>query len=137
VEARLHSDIDGSNILDSYQTTTYSWFARLTSRFTFAKNFDAQLRGNYEAPQKTAQGERRALYYLDLSMSKDVLNGRGTINFNILDVFNTRRMRTITEGPDFYTAGDFQGRRRQINLTFTYRINQIKQAKKPATSDEG
>lgn len=133
----FHSEIDGSNIVDSYKTTTYSWFTRLTSRFTLPKNFDAQLRGNYEAPQKTAQGERKALYYLDLSMSKDVMKGRGTINFNILDVFNTRRMRTITEGADFYTAGDFQGRRRQINLTFTYRINQIKQAKKPPTSEEG
>lgn len=133
----FHSDIDGSNIVDTYKRTTYSWFTRLTSRFTFANNFDGQIRGNYEAPQKTAQGERKALYYLDLSMSKDILNGRGTLNFNILDVFNTRRMRTITEGPDFYTAGDFQGRRRQINLTFTYRINQIKQAKKPPTSDEG
>ena len=57
----FHSDIDGSNIVDTYKTTTYSWFTRLTSRFTFANNFDGQLRGNYEAPQKTAQGERRAL----------------------------------------------------------------------------
>ena len=133
----FHSDIDGSNIVDTYKTTTYSWFTRLTSRFSFANNFDGQLRGNYEAPQKTAQGERRALYYLDLSMSKDILKGRGTINFNILDVFNTRRTRSITEGPDFYTVGNFQGRRRQINLTFTYRINQMKQAKKAPTSDEG
>lgn len=133
----FHSDIDGSNIVETYKATTYSWFTRLTSRFTLAKSFDAQVRGNYEAPQKTAQGERRALYYLDLSMSKDVLKGRGTINLNVLDVFNTRKMRSITEGVNFYTEGNFQFRRRQINLTFSYRIKQTKQAKKPATSDEG
>ncbi|MBA4054324.1 MAG: TonB-dependent receptor, partial [Marivirga sp.] len=117
--------------------TTYSWFTRLTSRFTLPKNFDAQIRGNYEAPQKTAQGERKALYYVDLSMSKDILKGRGTLNLNVLDVFNTRRMRSITEGENFYTEGNFQPRRRQINLTFSYRIKQTKQAKKPPTSDEG
>ncbi|HTE33869.1 MAG TPA: outer membrane beta-barrel family protein [Chryseolinea sp.] len=132
----FHSQIDGSNIVETYQATTYSWFTRLTSRFTLPKNFDAQVRGNYEAPQKTAQGQRKALYYVDLSLSKDVFNGRGTINFNVLDLFNSRRMRTITQGESFYTEGNFQFRRRQINLTFSYRIRQSKQAKKPAGTEE-
>jgi len=132
----FHSKIDGSNIVESYKRTTYSWFTRITSRFTLPKNFDAQIRGNYEAPQQTAQGERKALYYVDLSMSKDVLKGRGTLHFNVLDIFNTRRMRSITEGADFYTEGNFQPRRRQLNLTFTYRINQKKQVKKAPTSDD-
>ena len=69
-------------------------------------------------------------------MSKDVLKGRGTIFFNVLDVFNTRRMRSVMTGESFYTESDFQFRRRQINLTFSYRIKQAKQAKKVATSDD-
>ena len=126
----FHADIDGSNIIETYKASTYSWFARQTSRFTLPKNFDIQIRGNYEAPQNTAQGKRKSLYYADLSMSKDVLKGRGTINLNILDVFNTRKMRSISEGINFYTESNFQPRRRQINLTFNYRIKQAKQAKK-------
>jgi outer membrane receptor protein involved in Fe transport len=131
----FHAEIDGSNIVASYKTTTYSWFARQTSRFTLPKNFDIQVRGNYEAPQNTAQGKRKSLYYADLSLSKDVLKGRGTINFNILDVFNTRRVRSVSEGINFYTDSNFQARRRQFNLTFNYRIKQSKQVKK-ATADE-
>ena len=126
----FHADIDGSNIIETYKASTYSWFARQTSRFILPKNFDIQIRGNYEAPQNTAQGKRKSLYYADLSMSKDVLKGRGTINLNILDVFNTRKMRSISEGINFYTESNFQQRRRQINLTFNYRIKQAKQAKK-------
>jgi ferric enterobactin receptor len=126
----FHADIDGSNIIESYKASTYSWFVRQTSRFTLPNSFDIQLRGNYEAPQNTAQGKRKALYYIDLSMSKDVFNGRGTINFNILDVFNSRRVRSIAEGANFYTESNFQARRRQFNLTFNYRIKQAKQAKK-------
>ncbi len=126
----FHADIDGSNIIETYKASTYSWFARQTSRFTLPKNFDIQIRGNYEAPQNTAQGKRKSLYYADLSMSKDVLKGRGTFNLNILDVFNTRKMRSISEGINFYTETNFQPRRRQINLTFNYRIKQAKQAKK-------
>jgi hypothetical protein len=55
----------------------------------------------------------------------------GTVNFNVLDVFQTRRMRTITEGLNFYSEGNNLFRKRQINLTFTYRIRQAKQAPKP------
>lgn len=129
----FYADIDGTNILSSYNNTTYSWFARQTSRFKLPEGLDIQLRANYEAPQRTAQGKRLALYYLDYSMSKDVFKGNGTIHFNVLDVFNSRRMRSITEGPNFYTEGNFLFRRRQINLTFTYRIRQAKQAPKLGT----
>ena len=100
------------------------------------KQFDIQIRGNYEAPQKTAQGKRLSLYYIDFSLSKDVFKGMGTVYFNVLDVFNTRRMRSVTEGVNFYTEGDFQFRRRQINLTLTYRIRQSKPAPKPLEGAE-
>lgn len=124
----FYADIDGSNILAGYKTHTYSWFARQTSRFMFPKNFDVQLRANYEAPQKTAQGKRKALYYADVGVSKDVFKGKGTLNLNVLDVFNTRRVRTITRGINFYSDGNFQSRRRQVNVTVNYRIRQAKSA---------
>jgi hypothetical protein len=101
----------------------------------FPKNFDIQIRGNYEAPQKTAQGTRKALYYADFSTSKDIFHGNGTLTFNVLDVFNSRKSRSVTRGPNFYTEANSQFRRRQINLTLNYRIKQLKQAKK-ATADE-
>jgi outer membrane receptor protein involved in Fe transport len=124
----FYADIDGSNILDAYKVTTYSWFARYSSRFSFANSLEVQLRTNYEARQKTAQGVRKSLYYADLSASKDVMKGRGTLILNVMDVFNTRRNRYINEGPGFYTVGDSQQRIRQINLTLNYRIKQSKQA---------
>lgn len=126
----FYAEIDGTNILNSYNTTTYSWFARQTSRFVLPHSFDIQVRSNYEAPQRTAQGRRLALYYLDFSMSKDVFKGNGTVHFNVLDVFNSRRARSVTEGTNFYTEGNFLFRRRQINLTLTYRIRQAKQTPK-------
>ena len=131
----FYAKIDGSNIVAAYETSTYSWFARHTSRFLFPRNFDVQLRTNYEAPQKTVQGKRKALYYADFSMSKDIFRGKGTLNLNVLDVFNTRRSRSVTTGPGFFTESDFQQRRRQINLTMNYRIRQAKQASKSVESE--
>lgn len=126
----FHADIDGSNILKTYKTSTYSWFARQTSRFILPHTIEMQVRTNYEAAQKTAQGRRKALYYVDFSTSKDVFKGKGTVNFNVLDVFNTRRIRSITTGTNFYSEGESQFRRRQINLTLNYRIRQSKPAPK-------
>jgi ferric enterobactin receptor len=132
----FYSDIDGSNISPEYVTNTFSWFARQTSRFMFKGNFDIQLRANYEAPQKTAQGERKGLFYADFSMSKDVFKGKGTVNFNVLDVFNSRRYRSISQGANFFTESDSQYRRRQVNLSLSYRIRQSKAVAKPKLGEE-
>lgn len=122
----FHANIDGSNIDKTYIRETNSWFVRQTSKFSLPKGLDVQLRANYEAKQKTVQGSRLPIYYFDLSASKDILKGNGTLNFSILDVFNTRRFRSITEGINFRTESNFQARRRQFNLTLNYRIKQTK-----------
>ena len=127
---------DGSNLDVNYQSDTYSWFTRLISRFSLPKSTDIQLRGNYEAPQKTPQGRRKALAMLDLSVSKDLLNNNATLTLNVLDVFNSRRYRSITEGSNFYTESNSQGRLRQINLTFSYRLKQAKKKEKEGNEGE-
>lgn len=120
----FHASIDGSNIDKIYLAETVSWFARATSRFVFPQKLDIQFRYNYEAAQKTAQGSRKAIYFLDLSLKKEILKRKGAINFSILDVFNSRWMRTISQGVNFYTENNRQFRPRQINLTLSYRIRQ-------------
>lgn len=127
---------DGGNLDASYQSDTYSWFTRLTSRFTILKNTDFQWRGNYEAPQQIPQGSRQAIATLDLSLSKDVLHANGTLVLNVIDVFNSRRYRSITEGANFYTESSSQGRLRQINLTFNYRLHQAKKKVKEGGDGE-
>jgi outer membrane receptor protein involved in Fe transport len=134
----FRSIIDGSNFEEDFSSDTYSWFTRHTSRFTLPKAIDFQVRANYEAPQKTPQGSQKALYYLDLGVSKDILNRNGTITLNVLDVFNTRINRSVYEGESlegvaFYTSSKNQGRRRQVNLTISYRLHQAAPTGKPET----
>ncbi len=133
----FHADIDGSNIVSTYKASTYSWFARQSSRFSLPKGIDLQLRTNYEAPQKTAQGRRKGLAYADLALSREIFKGRGNLNFNVIDIFNSRRIRSITTGDNFYTSGNFQARKRQFNLTISYRINQAKPAKARKLDEDG
>ncbi len=120
----FHANIDGSNIQADYTAKTYSWLLRQTSRFTLKNGMDIQLRMNYEARQKTAQGVRKGIYFMDLSASKNIINDRGTLTLNIIDILNSRISRYITEGVNFYTEGSSQRQMRQINLTMNYRLKQ-------------
>lgn len=126
----FYARVDGSNIERTYKTTTYSWFARQTSKFSLPANIEFQLRANYEAPQKMVQGRRKSLKYIDVAFSKDIFKGNGTINLNILDVFNSRIQRSVAKGEIFYSDRSNQFRRRQINLALSYRINRVKSARK-------
>lgn len=120
----FHANIDGSNIQADYKVKTNSWLFRQTSRFTVGDGFDIQVRANYEAKQKTVQGLRKGIFFMDLSASKKILTDRGTLTLNVLDIFNSRKNRYINEGDTFFTEGSSQYQRRQINLTFAYRLNQ-------------
>ena len=102
----------------------YSFSTRLSNNLKFNKIFDAQVNFMYRAPQNTTQGKRLSMMSLDLGFSKDVLNKSGTFSLSIRDLFNTRKYRGITELEHYYTEYEYQRRRRQAILSFTYRLNQ-------------
>ncbi|MDF9796605.1 ferric enterobactin receptor [Catalinimonas alkaloidigena] len=118
--------IDGTNLDQSFESDTYTWFGRLNSRFTLWGNTDLQLRASYEAPQQTPQGRQLAIAFLDVAITRDVFNNNGTLTLNVVDVFRSNRDRSITEGDIFYTRRNSLRTPRQINLTLNYRLNQSK-----------
>ena len=64
---------------------------------------------------------------VDAGLSKDVLKEKGTLTLNVQDLFNSRKWRSETIAEDFISTNEFQWRRRQVNLNFTYRFNQKKE----------
>jgi hypothetical protein len=71
---------------------------------------------------------------MDFSAGQDIMQGKGTLTLNILDVFSSRIMRMEASGVGFYTRAQSQGRLTQVNLTFNYRFNTTKQAAKQRRS---
>jgi hypothetical protein len=63
---------------------------------------------------------------MDFAVSTDVLAGKGTLSFNITDVFNSRIWRWDQNSEGFRSSGEFQWRARQFLLNFSYRLNQKK-----------
>jgi outer membrane receptor protein involved in Fe transport len=104
---------------------TYSARFRLNNRFKLGK-VNAQLSGNYRAPEVTTQGRRDAMYSIDAGVNMDVLKGNGTLNLSARDVFNTRKYRGITETDSFWQESEFQWRAGEVRLSFVYRLNQKK-----------
>ena len=80
---------DGSNLDQDFKAETYSWFTRLTSKFNLMVGTDLQVRLNYEAPQQLPQGRSKSRAFADLSFTKDLWGEKGTLAFNIIDVFNS------------------------------------------------
>lgn len=97
--------------------------ARVSTRFTFLKGTEAQLRWNYSGPQQRPQGKQRAFRSLDLGISKDFLGDAMTLTFNVNDVFNQRKWRYERFDDTFYELGENQWGRNSATLTLSYRIN--------------
>lgn len=105
---------------------TYTASFRLNNKVQLGK-YNLQLSGWYRAPQETTQGSRKAMYSIDFGANRDVLKDNGTLTLSVRDLLNSRKYRGITETANRYEESVFQWRTRQVNLSFTYRINQKKQ----------
>ncbi|HEY1195838.1 TonB-dependent receptor domain-containing protein [Flavobacterium sp.] len=123
-----HSYIDTQNneIVQNLDNQANSWFARINSKLTLPYKIDWQLTGMYNGEQKTAQGKNLGQFGMNTAFSKDILKDKATIAFNISDVFNSRKMRSYTYLDNVNSYSEFQFRKRQFNLSFTYRFNKPK-----------
>ena len=109
-----------------FDVDTYAWNIRVNSKWTIKKKVNLQLSGKYSAPKQSAQGENLARYSMDAGFSFDVLKGNGTVAFNVKDILNSRKRRSISFGDNFESESEFQWRSRYFRVSFTYRINQKK-----------
>jgi outer membrane receptor protein involved in Fe transport len=116
---------------------TVSWTNRTTSRMTFFKDLDFQASVNYQSPRITTQGKTLAIYSIDLGLVKDVFKGKGTLTFNVRDLMNSRRRRSVVDIPGYYSNSDFLWRPRQMTLTLNFRINQQKIQRDSDDDDNG
>ena len=121
-----YTDTQGNLIVQNLDNQANSWFARVNSKVTLPYKIDWQLTAMYNGEQKTAQGKNLGQFGMNTAFSKDVMKDKGTIAFNISDVFNSRKMRSYTYLDDVSSYSEFQFRKRQFNLSFTYRFNKPK-----------
>ena len=119
-----YTDFTGNPVVQNFDYKTTSWFTRLTSKISLPYKIDWQTNMTYNGEQKNNQGSTLGNFSMNLALSKDVFKDKGTVAFNVSDVFNSRKRIQ-----DTYLSGivnshsEMQWRQRQVNLSFTYRFN--------------
>jgi len=116
--------VDGEYEGVQYDADLFAWNAGLNSKVVIADKVDVQATFNYDSPRNNTQGRTLSSYALNLGVSVDILNGKGTLTLTGRDLFNTRIRRSIVELPSYTAESDFQWRQtRQAVLTFSYRLD--------------
>ncbi len=110
----------------NFDAENLSWFIRLNNKITLPEKIDWQTRIFYRGPTENAQTRNQGIFSLDFAFSKDFFAEKGSLAFNVSDVFNSRRRVSETVTPFFESDSEFQRRVRSFNLAFTYRFNQKK-----------
>lgn len=125
-------DFNNNTVVQNLDNQANTWFARINSKLTLPYKIDWQLNATYNGEQKTAQGKNLGQFGMNTAFSKDVMKDKATIAFNISDIFNSRIMRSYTYLQNATTLesqtsySEMQWRKRQFNLSFTYRFNKPK-----------
>ncbi|MFE3870503.1 TonB-dependent receptor domain-containing protein [Flavobacterium sp. ZS1P70] len=126
----VYTDFNNVEITQNFDNTATSWFTRITSKVTLPYKIDWQTNATYNGPQSNAQGKSLAVFAANLAFSKDVMKDKGTLSFNISDVFNSRKRIMETNLPGILNSySEMQWRERQFTLSFTYRFNKQKNEK--------
>ncbi|RTY64810.1 TonB-dependent receptor [Flavobacterium sp. RSP46] len=139
----VYTDFNNKIITQNFDNIATSWFTRITSKVSLPYKIDWQTNATYNGAEKSAQGNRLGVFSANLAFSKDIMKDKGTLSFNISDVFNSRKRMMETNLPGFANSyGEMQWRVRQFSLSFTYRFNKPKnekekQPKKLQNDNEG
>jgi len=138
-----YTDFNNNEIVQNFDNVATSWSTRLTSKITLPYKIDWQANATYNGPQNNAQGRSLGIFAANIAFSKDVLKDKGTLSFNVSDVFNSRKRIMESNLPGIVSSySEMQWRERQFSLSFTYRFNKQKnereqQPKRNQNENEG
>ena len=139
----VYTNFNNNVITQNFDNTSTSWFTRITSKVTLPYKIDWQTNASYNGAQKMAQGKSLGVFAANLAFSKDIMKDKGTLSFNVSDVFNSRKRNMETYLPGVVSSySEMQWRERQFSLSFTYRFNKPKnerekQPRKMQNDNEG
>lgn len=123
----FYAEVVGAVGEDEFRRSNYSWTVSLLSNIKLGDIGTAQITGNYRGPIVRPQGLIKPLYGINVGFRKEVLKGKGTLAFNVTDVFNTRRFIIDIDDPLFVQNRTFDWETQIATLSFTYRFGGYKE----------
>lgn len=119
---------------------TINWDAKLNTTISIPKNWVIQISGQYIPKRENIQGYSDPMYWLDLSVKKDILNKKGNLSLRFSDIFNTRERSSYTFTENFKQYSVRHRTSQYIVLSFSYRFGvankeQMQKQRKRQASD--
>lgn len=106
-----------------------SWFARIAPKFKFPKDFQVQIRMIYNGAFKESNSNKKSVFVTNVAINKELFDGKGSLNLSVSDLFNSRVNKSENFNANSVSYEEYQDSKRQINLVFSYRFKNFKEAK--------
>ncbi|MBI1344450.1 MAG: TonB-dependent receptor [Terrimonas sp.] len=119
--------VNGDNI--SLGATTGQ--ANISNQFKFDGGWSAELSGFYTTPMVEGVFEVKGFGMMNMGVSKQVLNKKGTIRFSVRDLLNTQKIRGTSQFSNIDAAFQQTRDSRQFAIGFSYRFSKGKAASAP------
>ncbi|KXH84352.1 outer membrane beta-barrel family protein [Chryseobacterium kwangjuense] len=112
-----------------YGSADTMWTAKINSRMKFPKNFAIESMFSYRGKFQDIQSVNKAVYRLNIAVSKDIWKEKMTISMAFNNIFDSLIERQELNTPDYQLQSTAYGVGRVINLTVAYRFNRKKEEK--------
>jgi hypothetical protein len=117
----------------------YSWYANSLNTFALKKGWSAELSFQYASLRIEGINLYQPFYTLDAGIKKRFAKDRGTVSFNVSDIFQSENQNYTEQYLNTNFTEDFHRDSRRVHLTLTWKLGRSefeRQEKQKAAADE-
>ncbi len=104
--------------LSGKEQNSFAWSARMMANFRLPWSLSLQATGNYNSKMLSAQGSRQGGWSVDLGLRR--VFGAWSFSLNCRDLFDSRKFKSTTNGPDYSQFNERWRGGRTVRLTVKF-----------------
>ncbi|MCK3683543.1 TonB-dependent receptor [Maribellus sp. YY47] len=120
---RITGDLNG----ESVDRSSNNLSSRMNTTFKISQSSRLQLQGFFNGKSVSAQGERKAMIFTNISYRQDFWNNKLTATLNVRDILGTGKFESESYGTDFKRWSQWKHEPRTVMLTLSYKLNNFKE----------
>ena len=120
--------------LSGKKQNSFAWSARMMANVKLPWSISMQATGNYNSKMLSAQGSRQGGWSVDLGLRRAF--GPWSVSINCRDLFDSRRFKSTTNGPDYTQYNERWRGGRTVRLTVKFSFGNMN-SKRPDRDGDG
>lgn len=127
----IQTDQGGEADVNIADDSDFSWNFREMASVMLPLEFTYQATFNFESPTVISQGTRKASYFLDMGLRKQLCNRKLTLALNCRDLLDSRAWHTNTHGEGFQQESKFWRGGRRFIFQIAWSFGNMKGKERP------